>query len=101
MVEAARREWAEGHRRLLAEREHPVRYRILHHQVEVVTDQLRRRVGATYTLAELAAEYDSADTWVRAAIAELPREARWPSGVATAADAAFHLYARGARDYEP
>jgi hypothetical protein len=97
----ARQEWAEGNRRLEAELEHPARYRLLHLQVGAVTEQLRRRVGSVYTLAELAAEYRRAEPWVREAIAELPPEFRWPPGVTTAADAAFHLYARGARDYEP
>ena len=97
----ARQEWADGNRRLEAEREHPARYRLLHVQVDTVTEQLRRRVGSVFTLAELAAEYRRAEPWVREAIAELPPECRWPPGVMTAADAAFHLYARGARDYEP
>jgi hypothetical protein len=97
----ARQEWAEGNRRLEAEREQPARYRLLHVQVDAVTEQLRRRVGSVFTLAELAAEYRRAESWVREAIAELPPEFRWPPGVTTAADAAFHLYARGARDYEP
>ena len=97
----ARQEWADGNRRLEAEREHPARYRLLHLQVDAVTEQLRRRVGSVFTLAELAAEYRRAEPWVREAIAELPPEFRWPPGVMTAADAAFHLYARGARDYEP
>ena len=96
-----RQEWAEGNRRLEAEREHPARYRLLHLQVEAITEQLGRRVGSVFMLAELAAEYRRAEPWVREAIAELPPELRWPPGVMTAADAAFHLYARGARDYEP
>ena len=97
----ARQEWAEGYRRLEAEREHPARYRLLHVQVDAVTEQLRRRLGSVFTLEELAAEYRRAEPWVRDAIAELPLESRWPPGVTTSADAAFHFYARGARDYEP
>jgi hypothetical protein len=100
-VEVARQEWAEGHRRLEEERDHPVRSRALHAQVEAVTEQLRRRVGAVFTIAELEAEYRRSEAWVREAIAELPAKARWQPGLATATDAAFHLYARGARDYEP
>jgi hypothetical protein len=97
----ARQEWAEGYRRLEAEREHPARYRLLHAQVDAITEQLRRRLGSVFTLEELAVEYRRAEPWVRDAIAELAPESRWPPGVTTAADAAFHLYARGARDYEP
>jgi hypothetical protein len=100
-AELVRQEWADGYRRLEAERDNRGRYRTLHAQVEAVTEQLRRRVGSVYTLAELAAEYRRSECWVREAIAELPPPARWPPGVSLATDAAFHLYARGARDYEP
>jgi hypothetical protein len=100
-VEIARQEWADGFRRLEEERGQPARYRLLHEQVEAVTDRLRRRIGSVFTLAELAVEYERAEPWVREAIAELPPESRWPPGLTTATDAAFHLYARGARDYEP
>jgi hypothetical protein len=100
-AELVRQEWADGYRRLEAERDNRGRYRTLHAQVEAVTEQLRRRVGSVYTLAELAAEYRRSESWVREAIAELPPPARWPPGVSLATDAAFHLYARGARDYEP
>ncbi len=100
-VEVARQEWAEGHRRLEQARDDPSRSRALHAQVEAVTEQLRRRIGAVFTLAELEAEYRCSDAWVREAIAELPAKERWQAGLTTATDAAFHLYARGARDYEP
>ena len=42
----------------------------LSRQVEVVTDELRRRVGGTFTLAELATVYADAERWARAAVAE-------------------------------
>ena len=100
-VEIARQEWAEGYRRLEAERGNASRYRLLHVQLDAVTEQLRRRVGAAFTLSELAAEYRRSEPWVRAAIAELPPAAQWQPGLTTAADAAFYLYARSAQDYEP
>jgi hypothetical protein len=100
-VEIARQEWADGHRRFEAERERPARYRRLHAQLDIVTEQLRRRVGSVFTLEELASEYQRAEPWVQEAIAELPPAERWPAGLTTATDAAFHLYARGARDYRP
>jgi len=100
-AELARQEWADGHRRLEAERDNRTRYRTLHAQVDAVTEQLRRRIGSVYTLAELADEYRRSEAWVRDAIAELPPPVQWPPGVSLATDAAFYLYARGARDYEP
>jgi hypothetical protein len=100
-AEVARQEWAAGYRRLEDECENVTRYRALLAQVERISDELRRRVGSVFTLAELAAEYRRADDWVPDALDALPPEAHYPAGTSLATDAAFHLYARGARDYEP
>ena len=100
-VESARRDWAEGHRRLEAEAANPERYERLAEQVEAVTAELRRRVGQTFTLAELAEAYREADSWAREAVADSASSPGWPRTVAIAGDAAFHLYARGAIDYVP
>jgi hypothetical protein len=100
-AELARHEWAAGYRRLEDEREHGARYRRLLDHVEAISGELRRRVGSVFTISELAAEYKRADDWVPQALAGLPPEAHYPAGVSLATDAAFHLYARGARDYEP
>jgi hypothetical protein len=101
IAELARQEWADGYRRLELEREDPARYPRLLAQVEAITAELRRRVGSVFTLAELADEYAAADRWVAEALAELPLALRYPAGLSVATDAAFHLYARGARDYAP
>jgi hypothetical protein len=101
LLAIARQEWAEGYRRVESERDAPARYRVLHDQVDAITEQLRRRLGAVYTLSELTAEYRRSEAWAREAIAQLPGPAQWPAGIATATDAAFHFYARGAQDYEP
>ena len=70
-------------------------------QIDAVAEELRRRIGSVFTLAELADEYGRAERWSREVFAELPPEARWAPGLTVAVDAAFHLFARGARDYEP
>ena len=101
MVEIARQEWAEGYRRLEAERDDAVRYRRLHALVDRIGEELRRRVGSVYTLAELSDEYRRTERWARETMAELPAAEQWPPGLTTAIDAAFHLYARGAQDYDP
>jgi hypothetical protein len=100
-VEHARQQWEEGHRRLESRaRDRPV-YDRLHAQVEALTDELRRRVGQTFTLAQLAGVYAGAERWSRdAAMRGAPETAR-PEDLATVEDAAFHLYARGAVDYVP
>ncbi len=48
-----RQEWEEGDRRLEEERGDRRRYERLLEQVAIVTDELRKQVGQTYTLAEL------------------------------------------------
>ena len=70
-------------------------------QVEVVTAELRRRIGKSFTLAELAGVYEHSDRWSREAVAEQSSGALWARSLTMATDAAFHLYSRGARDYRP
>ena len=100
-AELARQEWAEGYRRFESAREEPARYRALHAQLDAITEQLRRRVGAGFVLDELVAEYRRSDRWTGQLLLELPDYAQWAPGLTIAADAAFHLYARGAQDYRP
>jgi len=100
-VESARSEWEEGHRRLLEEARDVGRRDRLHVQVDVVVAELRRRIGGTFTLAELAQEYAAAERWTRAVVGEQAPSPGWPRTLSTVEAAAFHLYARGAVDYEP
>jgi len=94
-----RHEWVEGHRQLEAQRGDPRRYRRLVEQVEALTDELRRRVGGTYSLAELAAAYRDADTWARQTISDRAPGPGWPRDLALVVAAAFYAYQRGASDY--
>lgn len=97
----ARQEWGEAHRRLEAHRHDADVYRRLLDQVEVVLAELRRRVGQTFTLGELAAAYDDAERWSRAVLADAGAPPGWTRTLTEVQGAAFHLYARGAVDYEP
>ena len=100
-VESARRDWEEGHRRLQDEvRRQAARERLLA-QVDAVLAELRRRVGGTFTLRELAAAYGDAERWSRDAVAERAAAPGWPRTLSLVEAAAFHEYARGAQDYEP
>jgi hypothetical protein len=94
-----RQEWEEGHRRLEAARDDPRRYRELLAQVEVVTDELRKKVGQTYTLAELGERYRNAESWAREAVEERSPAPGWPRDLALVLAAAFYAYQRGAVDY--
>jgi hypothetical protein len=103
MLEVARHQWDEGTRRLESESRDPARARELFALVESVSEELSRRVGQTFTLAQLADTYAGAEEWVRDVIvAATPERAR--TGIRDAAlvqDAAFARYARGATDYRP
>jgi hypothetical protein len=100
-LELARQQWEEGSRRVEAARGDPARSARLHRQVDLVGADLRRRVGQSFTLEELAAAYDAADVWAPALLHEAAVEGEPPPESSTAADAAFHLYARRAADYRP
>ena len=99
-VERARQEWREGHRRFEEEARDPRRRVRLLGYLEQVTGELRRRLGTTFTLAELADAYQGVEDWARAELAETGGPG-WPRDVTLVSDEAFHLYARGATDYRP
>jgi hypothetical protein len=97
-VELARHQWDEGARavrRLDAGSAAEARRA---RQMEVVIAELSRRIGQVFTLRELAELYADADRWSLTLIhEELPEDP--VSGVASAVDAAFGLYARRASDF--
>lgn len=66
--------------------------------VVAVHDELRRRLGMTYTLLQLARVYEAAPAWyLELAARTAPKEPdAWDP--ATTLDAAFATYARGATD---
>jgi hypothetical protein len=100
-VESAPRDWEEGHRRLLEQAREPSERERLFAQVDAVGAELRRRVGGVFTLRELVAAYAEAEEWSRAAVSEQAPAPGWPRTLSLVEAAAFHLYARGAQDYEP
>lgn len=103
LSELAQQQWADGARALEREVGDLERYRQLCALVDVVIDELRRRLGSRFTIAELAEVHDRADDWVR----DLVADARPPGAPVGAADtvlvldSACHRYARGAEDYRP
>jgi len=100
-VGSARRDWEDAYRRLEETARDDVRAEGLRLELEIVTNELRKRVGSTFTLDELATVYLRADQWAFAAVTE---KASTASSLLTASiveGAAFHLYSRGAVDYSP
>lgn len=89
-VESALEQWREGERRLLAE---PDRH--VDEAAWELTEELRRRLGGAFALAELAALYNDQNDWALGAASlrvGAPRAA-W------AVDVAFARYAREAADF--
>jgi hypothetical protein len=100
-IQVARQEWEEGSRRLEAARDDGRRYRQLLELLELVLDELRKRIGQTYTLGELVATYRDADRWARELLEERAPQPGWPRDLTLVVAAAFAAYQRGATDYEP
>jgi hypothetical protein len=97
-VESARQQWAIGHRRLADQAADRNLYLRLLDQVGLVLNELNRRVGQTFTLAELAEAYSDSDRWLLDVLGSRPGGV---TQLALVGDAAFHVYARGAVDYSP
>jgi hypothetical protein len=99
-LDLARHQWEEGRRAVERARADRIEYAGLTRRIDTITAELTRRIGQTFTLAELAALYQASDRWVLEAIDDaFPAER--PGDVSTAADAAFDLFSRRASDYEP
>jgi alcohol dehydrogenase class IV len=99
-VESARLEWEHAYRDLEEVAREPALEQRVRAQLDAITTELRRRVGGTFTLRELAEQYAVADAWAQAVLAEQAAPG-WPRTLTLVEGAAFHLYARGAVDYEP
>lgn len=100
-LELARQQWDDGNRRIEQTRSEPARYLELARKVDLIVAGLRKRVGQTFTLAQLARAYDGADEWARTLLDDADPEAPPTPAAGSLADAAFHVYARGASDYRP
>jgi hypothetical protein len=97
---SARLEWERAYRDLVEAARDPAMDDRVRRQLGAISAELRRRVGGTYTMRELADEYAAADGWARHVLAEQGSPG-WPQTLALVEGAAFHLYARGAVDYAP
>ena len=100
-VAVARHEWEDGTRRLESARDDVRRYHQLLELLDLILDELRKRVGQTYTLVELAAAYAEAEAWARELLDERSSLPGWPRDLTTVLAAAFDAYQLGAVDYTP
>lgn len=89
-------QWEEGHRALEAI-DDPRARNLADRVVETVREELRRRIGPTFTAAELAELYGRGTDWcLQVAIDVAPAI---EGDAQSLADAAFWLYLRGATDF--
>ena len=100
-ADSVRVDWARAYQSLEEHKDNPRRYRQLFDAVDAVTQELRRRVGQTFTLDQLMKAYAGVERWGRDAVAERAPYEGWPRDVSLVEDAAFHVYSRGAVDFEP
>ena len=92
-VDNALFQWNEGERRV-REAGEPAREQ-LERAVDHVAAELRRRLGSTFTVAELAGYYGEGTDWA----AEIADRRFAGSDTSAVVDAAFRRYAREASDY--
>ena len=92
-LENALFQWEEGERRLREAGE--PRRAVLERAVKVVLDELRRRLGSRFMLAELTELYAGSSDWA----SEVARSTFAGTESTWAIDAAFARYAREAADY--
>jgi hypothetical protein len=90
-------QWRAGLRRLddAPPHERPALERV----TDRVYEELRRRLGSTFTLDELAALYDDGTSWTLDLAAQVAPGAPWAWDQRVIADAAFGRYMREAVDF--
>jgi hypothetical protein len=92
-------QWEQGASRLRELSASPRAARAANRAVDAIRDELRRRIGPTFTAQELAELYARGTDWaLEAARHAAPMEAV-DLDTEAIIDGAFHLYLRGAKDY--
>jgi hypothetical protein len=99
LIENTILQWEEGYRRLQEARSDPKAYRALGREVVAVEDELRKRLGSSFSIEELAGVYRRDIDWdLELAMRRIPPDSvSWDSS--TVVDAAFYLYMREASDF--
>lgn len=92
--------WREGSRRLDdPEAWDTAQQRILHRVVNRIYEDLRRRLGSTFTVDELVALYEDGTEWAEHLAMEAAPEHPFAWESRTVVDGAFARYVREAADY--
>jgi hypothetical protein len=89
-------QWEEGWREFQAI-DDPRERRLADRMIEAIRDELRRRIGVSFTAAELADLYGAGTDWCLQVAIDVAPAAE--GAAQSLADAAFWLYLRGAGDF--
>ena len=95
-LENALFQWEEG-RRALQAIEDPKQRRLADRVVDAIREELRRRIGPTFSAAELADLYGEGTDWCQQIAIDLAPAVE--ADAQALGDAAFWLYLRGATDF--
>jgi hypothetical protein len=90
-------DWRAGERRV--EEASPAHRHELERVINALVGELRRRIGSTFTVDELACFYDQGTDWCQAVAERIAPEAPYAWETAVVADAAFNRYLRMATDF--
>ncbi len=99
-VQLALMEWEEGVRRLEQLEVPSRRMAVYRRVVDEIVAELARRMGQTFTLAQLAEEYAESAPWCKH-VAQRSTDEVWAHDLSIVGDAAFARFARNATDYRP
>ena len=92
-------QWEEGASRLRELDSDPRAARNARRAVDAIRDELRRRIGPTFSAQELADLYDRGTDWCLEAARRAAPMAAVDLDPQAIVDGAFFLYLRGAKDY--
>jgi hypothetical protein len=95
--ETALFDWRAADRRV--EESPPAQRAVLEHVIDAIVAELRRRIGISFTVDELADLYDEGTDWTLDVAQRVEPEAPWAWEASLVADAAFHRHLREATDY--
>jgi len=90
-------DWRAGERRV--EESAPAERRELERVVDAIVAELRRRIGITFTVDELACFYDQGTDWCLDVAQRVAPESPFAWEASVVADAAFSRFVRTATDY--
>ena len=93
-------EWAEGARRVRGLQVTAARRALVDTVVAEIVAEIRRRIGASFTLDELVSLYQDSSSW-SLEVAMRTTDHPWAYDLSLVQAAAFDRYARTAVDYHP